>query len=389
MSSARIAEVVTTNTRLVKIANAAVVTVPLLVGALSWLFSLRPFTRFVVGVLLGLLISALFYLVQRYRSKLRLSEASCIAQLIHVSTISFSQKRANSWFSECSGYEKERVNWLNRMLEEIWPALNQIRDFVVYGTLKLIFKPLKEQFPGFGALTISLKEPPIIDFQTKFLGGDLLAIPGVDNTVDNIIVTALTDLLVWPNRLVFPILGGDYSSLMLRPIGKLKVELVEAQDIANADLWGKSDPYAMLYIRRKQGCIWTSSTKMNTNCPIWNEIHTFDVEDLDSQVLTIQLFDFDSISGDDFIGIAQFPLIDIEPDIEQDVWVSIVEDLKKKDDSSIRGKVHIHVSYQPLPEDRTEGFESNDQSINSPLDTQPSDDQSSSHCTIESEKASS
>ncbi|KAH7331230.1 hypothetical protein KP509_20G020800 [Ceratopteris richardii] len=275
-------------------------------------------------------------------------------------------------------------------LQTTGPLLTvQIRDFVVYGTLKLIFKPLKEQFPGFGALTISLKEPPIIDFQTKFLGGDLLAIPGVDNTVDNIIVTALTDLLVWPNRLVFPILGGDYSSLMLRPIGKLKVELVEAQDIANADLWGKSDPYAMLYIRRKQGCIWTSSTKMNTNCPIWNEIHTFDVEDLDSQVLTIQLFDFDSISGDDFIGIAQFPLIDIEPDIEQDVWVSIVEDLKKKDDSSIRGKVHIHVSYQPLPEDRTEGFESNDQSINSPLDTQPSDDQSSSHCTIESEKASS
>ncbi|MCO5573167.1 hypothetical protein L7F22_026933 [Adiantum nelumboides] len=240
-------------------------------------------------------------------------------------------------------------------LQTTGPVLTvQIRDLVVFGVLKLIFRPLKEQFPGFGAVTISLKEPPIIDFQTHFLGGDLLAIPGVDNAVDNIILTALTDLLVWPNRLVIPILQGDYSFLMLKPVGKLKIELVEAQNVAKADIWGESDPYAVVYIRRKQGCMWTSSTKMNTNCPVWNESHTFDVEDLESQKLTIQLFDYDRLSGDDFIGIAQFPLSQLEPKVEEDIWVDLVDDLKEE--RKFKGKVHLRFIYQLLSDTEAEGM---------------------------------
>ncbi|MCO5595279.1 hypothetical protein L7F22_049320 [Adiantum nelumboides] len=241
-------------------------------------------------------------------------------------------------------------------LQTTGPVLTvQIRDLVVFGVLKLIFRPLKEQFPGFGAVTISLKEPPIVDFQTKFLGGDLLAIPGVDNAVDNIILTALTDLLVWPNRLVIPILQGDYSFLMLKPVGKLKVELVEAQNVAKADIWGESDPYAVVYTRRKQGCMWTSSTKMNTSYPVWNESHTFDVEDLESQKLTIQLFDYDLLSGDDFIGIAQFPLSQLEPKVEEDIWVDLVDDLKEE--RKFKGKVHLRFIYQLLSDMEAEGMQ--------------------------------
>ena len=58
---------------------------------------------------------------------------------------------------------------------------------------------------------------------------------------------------------------------MLKPIGRLQVELVEAQNIAKADILGESDPYAVIYIRRKQGCICTSSTITNTKAPVWNE----------------------------------------------------------------------------------------------------------------------
>ena len=36
---------------------------------------------------------------------------------------------------------------------------DQIKDFVMFGVIKLVFKPLKEQFPGFGAVTLSLLEP--------------------------------------------------------------------------------------------------------------------------------------------------------------------------------------------------------------------------------------
>ena len=96
-------------------------------------------------------------------------------------------------------------------------------------------------FVAYQVLPIHYFLQPIVDFQTKFLGGNILAIPGVDNVLDvrficvinsrvkvavlgdwgywtqpyicwmqNIILTALADLLVWPNRLVIPILPGDY-----------------------------------------------------------------------------------------------------------------------------------------------------------------------------------
>eukprot|EP00250_Pteridium_aquilinum_P000160 c10179_g1_i1 orf=59-1489(+) len=409
------------------VANAALVLSPLVMGTLAWLSTLASIARFAVGLLLGLLLSTLLHLAYLHRSHLRRAKALCIAQLSHSGALSFAHRAAPSWLSQQSDYEK--VNWLNRELEEIWPSLNeaasgllkvilqsvldpykfsiiqkitiksitlgtvspllggvkfsgggddeaileveldwrhgqdakiviqlqttgplltvQIRDFIVFGVLKLIFRPLVEQFPGFGAITISLKEPPIVNFQTKIFGGDILAIPGVDNAVDNIILTALADLLVWPNRLVIPILQGDYSFLMLKPVGELKVELVEAQDVAKADILGESDPYALIYIRRKQGCIWTSSTKMNTNCPVWNETHTFDVEDPESQKLTVQLFDYDRFTGDDFIGIAELSLSQFEPKVEQDKWVDLVQDLKK-DEQKVRGKVHLRILYQPL-----------------------------------------
>ena len=67
------------------------------------------------------------------------------------------------------------------------------------------------------------------------------------------------------------------SDLMLKPIGRLQVELVEAQNLAKADIWGEADPYAVIYIRRKQGCICTSSTMKNTKTPVWNETFFLDV----------------------------------------------------------------------------------------------------------------
>lgn len=39
------------------------------------------------------------------------------------------------------------------------------------------------------------------------------------------------------------------SDLELKPVGKLDVKLVQAKDLANKDMIGKSDPYAVVFIR--------------------------------------------------------------------------------------------------------------------------------------------
>lgn len=40
-----------------------------------------------------------------------------------------------------------------------------------------------------------------------------------------------------------------FSDLELKPVGKLDVKLVQAKGLTNKDLIGKSDPYAVLYVR--------------------------------------------------------------------------------------------------------------------------------------------
>lgn len=40
-----------------------------------------------------------------------------------------------------------------------------------------------------------------------------------------------------------------YSDLELKPVGMLEVKLVQAKNLTNKDLVGKSDPFAKLFIR--------------------------------------------------------------------------------------------------------------------------------------------
>lgn len=42
---------------------------------------------------------------------------------------------------------------------------------------------------------------------------------------------------------------GFNSDLELKPVGTLDVKLVQAKDLANKDIIGKSDPYAVVFIR--------------------------------------------------------------------------------------------------------------------------------------------
>jgi hypothetical protein len=40
-----------------------------------------------------------------------------------------------------------------------------------------------------------------------------------------------------------------YSNLELKPVGTLEVKLVQASELTNKDLIGKSDPFAIVYVR--------------------------------------------------------------------------------------------------------------------------------------------
>lgn len=51
-----------------------------------------------------------------------------------------------------------------------------------------------------------------------------------------------------------------FSDLELKPVGRLEVKLVQAKELTNKDIIGKSDPFAVLYVRPIRARTKTSKT---------------------------------------------------------------------------------------------------------------------------------
>ncbi|KAM3379121.1 hypothetical protein P3S68_011534 [Capsicum galapagoense] len=215
----------------------------------------------------------------------------------------------------------------------------QVKNIGFTGVFRLIFKPLVAELPCFGAVCYSLRHKKNLDFTLKVVGGDISAIPGVSDAIEGTIRDAIEDSITWPVRKIVPILPGDYSDLELKPVGILQVKLIEAKELTNKDLIGKSDPFVELFIRPLRDR--TKTSKVIDNClnPIWNEHFEFIVEDISTQHLTIRVYDDEGIQAAEFIGCARIDLKDLEPGKVKDVWLKLVKDLEIQRDTKNRGQV--------------------------------------------------
>ncbi|KAL7590015.1 hypothetical protein Lser_V15G37955 [Lactuca serriola] len=223
----------------------------------------------------------------------------------------------------------------------------QVKDIAFTGVFRLIFKPLVNEFPCFGAVSFSLRKKTKMDFTLKVIGGDISAIPGVADALESTIHDAVEDSITWPVRKVIPILPGDYSDLELKPMGILEVKLVQAHGLTNKDLIGKSDPFAKLYIRPLRSKMKTSKVIDNDLNPVWNEHFEFVVEDISTQHLTVKIYDDDGIQASELIGCGQVKLSELNPGKVKDVWLKLVKDLEIHRDNKDRGKVHLELLYYP------------------------------------------
>ncbi|KAL9339656.1 hypothetical protein Peur_068671 [Populus x canadensis] len=224
----------------------------------------------------------------------------------------------------------------------------QVKDIGFTGVFRLIFKPLVPEFPCFGAICYSLRQKKKMDFTLKVVGGDISAIPGLDDAIQETIRNAVEDSITWPVRKVVPILPGDYSDLELKPVGILEVKLVQAKDLTNKDLIGKSDPFAKLYIRPLPDKTKTSKIINNDLNPIWNEHFEFVVEDTSTQHLVVKVYDDEGLQASELLGCAQVKLSELEPGKVKDVWLKLVKDLEVQRDNKNRGQVHLELLYCPF-----------------------------------------
>nr|KJB64676.1 hypothetical protein B456_010G060200 [Gossypium raimondii] len=224
----------------------------------------------------------------------------------------------------------------------------QVKDIGFTGVFRLIFKPLVNEFPCFGAVCFSLRKKKKLDFTLKVIGGDISTIPGLSDAIESTIRDAIEDNIMWPVRKIIPILPGDYSDLELKPVGILEVKLVQARDLTNKDIIGKSDPYAVLYVRPLPDKTKKSKTINNELNPIWNEHYEFVIEDATTQHLVVRIYDDEGVQASELIGCAEVLLRDLEPGKVKDVWLNLVKDLEIQRDTKYRGQVHLELLYCPF-----------------------------------------
>ncbi|KAM3360575.1 synaptotagmin-5 isoform X1 [Capsicum galapagoense] len=223
----------------------------------------------------------------------------------------------------------------------------QVKNIGFTGIFRLIFRPLVDEFPCFGAICYSLRKKKKLDFTLKVIGGDMTAIPGISDAIEGTIRDAIEDSITWPVQKIIPILPGDYSDLELKPTGVLEVKLVQAKELTNKDVIGKSDPFAELYVRPIRDRTKKSKTINNQLNPVWNEHFEFVVEDPLTQHLVVKIYDDEGIQAAEVIGCAHVRLNELEPGKVKDVWLKLVKDLEIQRDQKNRGQVHLELFYYP------------------------------------------
>ncbi|KAJ6404645.1 hypothetical protein OIU84_012749 [Salix udensis] len=266
----------------------------------------------------------------------------------------------------------------------------QLKDLEVYTVIRVIFQ-LAEEIPCISAVVIALlSEPkPKIEYILKAVGGSLTALPGVSDMIDDTVQSIVTDMLQWPHRIVVP-LGGipvDIRSIMwtnetylpgmrqmkwdseeakeavtefgvwdlllalseleLRPQGKLTVTVVKANDLKNMEMIGKSDPYAIVYVR-PMFKVKTQVIDNNLN-PVWNQTFDLIAEDKETQSLTLEVFDKD-IGQDKRLGRVKLALNELEAETWKEMELRLLSsfDTLKVKDKNDRGSITIKVLYHEL-----------------------------------------
>lgn len=105
---------------------------------------------------------------------------------------------------------------------------------------------------------------------------------------------------------------------------------MRATDLVPADSNGLSDPYVVLTLN---GTSVRSKTIPKTLNPVWEELFSLPVKDLDADVLHVQVMDWDRVSKDDPIGDASVALTHLVQEVESDVWAPLT--------NVASGRVHL------------------------------------------------
>lgn len=196
-----------------------------------------------------------------------------------------------------------------------------VEDFACSGLMRVKVK-LQIPFPHIERVDVCFLGRPEIDYVCKPIGGEHLGfdinfIPGLESFIKEQIHGNLGPMMYEPN--VFPIeiakmLAGNPVD---RAIGVVAVTLHGAVNLKNSERLGNTnDPYATVSINSRQELARTKIIH-DTNNPRWNEtLYIIITSFTDS--LTVHIYDYNDFRKDKELGVATFPLDQLEENHEHE-----------------------------------------------------------------------
>jgi len=201
-------------------------------------------------------------------------------------------------------------------------------DLILRGLIRVEMKPILNKSPFIGAIGISFVHDPMLDFNMTNLG-NFLDLPGIDSLLRRSLIESIRDMMVYPQKLIFPLLPDVDVSLLKFPLpeGILRVHVLEAKDLVAKDTQvfqaNTSDPYVVVTACGKKQKTAVVSSSVN---PRWNESFDFIVHDVWHSSVSIELFDDDGkFNADDELGRASIPIKEVYEKAQIKQWVDLCE----------------------------------------------------------------
>ncbi|VDN96374.1 unnamed protein product [Rodentolepis nana] len=111
-----------------------------------------------------------------------------------------------------------------------------VKDFELRGTLRVSIKPLVPKIPFVGAVTVFFLDSPYISFLLTHLG-NILAMPGLQQTLYRTVQDVVNSLCVLPNRISVSL----FDDIILQQVkfpsaqGAVRIEIISANDLVASD----------------------------------------------------------------------------------------------------------------------------------------------------------
>lgn len=154
------------------------------------------------------------------------------------------------------------------------------------------------------------------------------------------------------------------------------MNVVRAVKLLKMDLLGTSDPYVKLSLTGDKLPAKKTTIKRRNLNPQWNEKFKIVVKDPQSQVLQLQVYDWDKVGAHDKLGMQLVPLKLLKPYENKEFTLDLLKDtnVNETPNKKFRGQIVVDMTFVPFREDSmkfggsSEGYVRKDSGIDSVSD---------------------